>query len=157
MSYILSPHHPISAIEEENLDAFAHLIPPTGNQLLGLLGKRDGLRLLNAWPGVQICVPKGPCNNAGGTRRWAQIVAIIGEAATAALADEMGGEYLEVPTLTHLRRARRNHAIRAQFDRLTARPPAGEGMSKATAVQELGMLNAPLSWRQIELILDRAD
>lgn len=157
MSRPLSPHHPISAICNESLDAFAHLIPPTGNHLLGLLGKHDGLRLLNAWPGVQIVVPKGPCNNAGGARRWAQIVAIIGEAATVTLANEMGGEWLEVPTLSRLRRARRNHAIRTEFDRLTARPPAGEGMSKAAAVQELGMLNAPLSWRQIENILDRAE
>ena len=151
----LTPHHPISPIREEDLDAFAHLIPPTGTRLLVLLGKHDGLRLFNVWPGVQIVVPKGPCNNEGGARRWAQIVAIVGQSATLKLADEMGGQCLEVPTLDALRTERRNSAIRAQFDQLTAPAPRGQGMSKAAAVLELGLLHAPITWRQLEIIIDR--
>jgi hypothetical protein len=151
----LSPYHPVSPIREADLEAFAFLVPPSGVKLLVLLGKPDGLRLLNAWPGVQIVVPKGPCNNAGGARRWAQIVAIVGESATLKLADELGGQCLEVPTLDELRKERRNSAIRAQFDQLTAKAPHGQGLSKAAAVQELGLLHAPITYRQLEIILDR--
>jgi hypothetical protein len=151
----LPQYHPCSPILEADLDAFAHLLPPSGVKLLVLLGKHDCLRLLNAWPGVQIVVPKGPCNNAGGARRWAQIVAIVGAPATLKLADEMGGECLEVPTLDGLRKERRNGAIRAHFDHLTAKAPHGQGLSKAAAVQELCLLHAPITWRQLEIIIDR--
>lgn len=155
MTRHLPPHHPISPIREADLDEFAHLVPTSGIKLLVLLGKHDGLRLLNVWPGVQIVVPKGPCNNEGGARRWAQIVAIVGEPATLKLAGEMGGESLEVPTLDALRTERRNSAIRAQFDELTAPAPHGQGLSKAAAVLELGLLHAPITWRQLEIIIDR--
>lgn len=148
-------YHPSSPITEADLGAFAHLVPPSGVHLLVLLGRPDGLRLLNAWPGVQVVVPKGPCNNAGGARRWAQFVGVVGERATLLLAQDMGGECLEVPTLQTLRTERRNSAIRAQFDRLTASPPGGRGLSRAAAVQELNLLHAPITWRQLDAILDR--
>ncbi|MCX7258008.1 MAG: hypothetical protein NTZ64_15175 [Polaromonas sp.] len=155
MTRTLLPHHPVSPIREEDLYAFAHLVPPSGVRLLALLGVHDGLRLLNVWPGVQIVVPKGPCNNAGGARRWAQIVAIVGAPATLKLADKLGGECLDVPTLDDLRKERRNSVIRAQFDQLTASAPHGQGLSKAAAVLELNLLHAPITWRQLEIIIDR--
>lgn len=151
---MLPPHHMHSPLRGQDLEKFKSLIPPRGMQLLALLGQHDGLRLLNAWPGVQIVVPKGPCNNAGGARRWAQIVAVAGEQATLKLSKEMGGQSLEVPTLDGLRKARRNAAIVAKFDELTAPMPRGQGLSKAAAVLELGMLNAPITYRQLELIID---
>jgi hypothetical protein len=80
---------------------------------------------------------------------------VIGTDAMTVLAREMGGECLEVPTLDDLRKERRNRAIRAQFDRLTARAPAGEGLSKARAMQELALTHGPISWRQLESIVDR--
>jgi hypothetical protein len=150
-------YHPSSPITEADLDAFAHLVPPSGVHLLVLLGRADGLRLLNAWPGVQVVVPKGPCNNAGGARRWAQFVGIVGERATLLLAKDMGGECLEVPTLQSLRTERRNAAVRAQFDHMTASlQHGGQGLSRAAAVQELNLLHAPITWRQLDAILDRA-
>lgn len=145
----------MSAIREEDLKVFAHLIPSSGALLLSLLGNREALLLLNAWPGVQFNVPMGPDNNVYGARLWSKIVNIMGETATAKLAHDMGGECLEIPTLHRLRTERRNHVLRAEFDRLTDRPPAGEGMSKAQAVTELAILYAPITWRQIETILDR--
>lgn len=151
----LPPHHPSSPITEADLRTFEHLLPPSGVHLLVLLGRADGLRLFNVWPGVQVVVPKGPCNNAGGARRWAQFVAALGERATLLLADELGGDCLEVPTLDALRKERRNCAIRTEFDRLTATAPAGEGLSKAAAVQALVLRFAPLTWRQVETVLDR--
>ncbi len=151
----LPTHHLSSPITQADLQAFAHLVPPSGAQLLHWLGEVDGLRLLNVWPGVQVVVPKGPCNNPGGARRWAQFVGVVGERATLALAAELGGECLEVPTLMALRTERRHSAIRAQFDQLTGPPPAGQALSKAAAVQELGLRHAPITWRQIETILDR--
>ncbi|MEO8118732.1 MAG: hypothetical protein ABI606_05340 [Rhodoferax sp.] len=155
MPATLPAHHPVSNITEADLQHFANLVPPSGSALLRMLGVSAGLSLLNVWAGVQVVVPKGPCNNAGGAKRWAQMVAIVGEDAMGVLAREMGGEVLEVPTLDALRKERRNHAIRTQFDRLTAKEPAGEGLSKGRAVQELGLSHAPITWRQLEVILDR--
>lgn len=155
MPATLPAHHPASNITVDDLRNFANLVPPSGSALLRMLGVPAGLLLLNAWAGVQVVVPKGPCNNAGGAKRWAQMVAIVGEDAMGVLAHEMGGEVLEVPTLDALRKERRNHTIRTEFDRLTARAPAGEGLSKGRAVQELGLMFAPITWRQLEIILDR--
>lgn len=155
MHAILPAYHPVSNITEADLHNFANLVPPSGTALLRMLGITAGLSLLNVWAGVQVVVPKGPCNNAGGAKRWTQMVAIVGEAAMFILSSEMGGEVLEVPTLDALRKERRNHAIRTQFDCLTAKPPAGEGLSKGRAVQELGLSHAPITWRQLEVILDR--
>lgn len=155
MTAHIPAHHPLSAITGADLQQFGHLVPPTGHAILRLLGVQAGLRLLNGLPGVQAVVPKGPCNNPGGARVWAYLSAVIGGDAMNLLAREMGGECLEVPTLDALRKERRNQAIRAEFDRLTARAPHGEGMSKARAVQELGLMHAPITWRQLETILDR--
>lgn len=155
MTAHIPAHHPLSAITSADLQQFGHLVPPTGNAILRMLGVPAGLLLLNGLPGVQAVVPKGPCNNPGGARVWAYLSAVIGVNTMTVLAREMGGECLEVPTLDALRKERRNHAIRTQFDRMTASAPAGEGMSKARAVQELGLIHAPITWRQLEIILDR--
>jgi len=151
----LPAHHPVSPITADDLQHFGTLVPPTGLNLLRILGQRDGLALLNGLSGVQIMVPKGPCNNPSGARVWAYITRVIGEGAMNTLAQHMGGQYMDVPTLDDLRKERRNHAIRTQFDYLTARVPGGEGLSKARAVQELVLMHAPITWRQIETILDR--
>lgn len=155
MSTHIPAHHPISNITEADLHNFANLVPPSGAAVLRMLGVQAGLTLINGLAGVQVVVPKGPCNNPGGARVWAYLVAVVGVDAMGILAREMGGECLEVPTLDALRKERRNHAIRTQFDHLTAQAPAGEGLSKARAVQELGLIHAPITWRQLETILDR--
>lgn len=147
-------HHPLSAITSADLQQFAHLVPPSGQCVLRMLGVPAGLALLNGLRGAQIVVPKGPCNNPGGARTWKQMACVIGEAAMSDLARQMGGECLEVPMLDALRTERRNQAIRSEFDQLTAKAPQGEGLSKARAVQELSQTHV-LTWRQLEVILDR--
>lgn len=155
MQTTLSAHHPISAIREQDLQQLAHLVPPSGRSLLRMLGEPSGLRLINGLGGVQVVVPKGPCNNAGGQRVWQYLSTVIGDAAMLILSREMGGECLEVPTLNALRIERRNQAVRSHFDYLTAKTPNGEGLSKSRAVQELCLIHAPITWRQLETILDR--
>ena len=155
MSPFLPAHRPISPITEADLRHYASLVPPSGVAVLRVLGVTAGLRLLNGLQGVQVVVPKGPCNNPGGARVWAFLVGVVGDAAVNVLAREMGGECLDVPTLDALRKERRNHAIRTEFDRLTASAPLGEGLSKARAVQALCLGHAPISYRQLETILDR--
>lgn len=152
----LSPHHTHSPVLVADLALFAYLVPPSGAVLLRLLGVTAGLALINGLGGVQVLVPKGPCNNAGGARVWGYLARVIGVDAMLVLAREMGGEGLEVPTLDSLRKERRNAAMRAQFDQMTAREPAGQALSKARAVQELCLLHRPITHRQIESILDRA-
>ena len=155
MRSCLPTYHPISPVTEDDLLHYAGLVPPSGAAVLRLLGVAAGLRLLNGLQGVRVVVPKGPCNNPGGARVWAFLVGIVGDDAMNVLAKEMGGECLEVPTLDALRKERRNQAIRSEFDRLTASAPVGEGLSKARAVQALCLMHAPITWRVLEIILDR--
>lgn len=155
MSTHIPTHHPISSITEDDLRNFANLVPPSGTEILRMLGVKAGLTLLNGLAGVRVVVPKGPCSNAGGKRTWAYLAAVIGVDAMNVLAREMGGDCLKVPTLYVLRSERRNHAIRTQFDRLTAPAPAGEGLSKFRAMQELVLLHAPISCGHLESVLDR--
>ncbi len=155
MNAHIPAHHPLSRITEADLKNFASLVPPSGLQILRMLGVKAGLELLNGLAGGHVMVPKGPCNNPGGKRVWGQLVAVIGVEATNVLAREMGGDCLKVPTLYVLRSERRNHAIRNQFDRLTAQAPAGEGLSKFRAMQELVLLHAPITCGHLESVLDR--
>lgn len=71
------------------------------------------------------------------------------------LASLYGGTMLEIPLCSRARLAKRNRIICRDFDRLTGKPPEGIGLSKTEAVQEIGMLYAPISARQIESILNR--
>lgn len=151
----LPAHHVLSAISASDLAALAAWVPPSGAELVRVLGVAAGLTLLNGLGGVQLWVPKGPCNNAAGARTWAYVARIVGEAAMLDLAREWGGQWLEVPTLDALRKERRNRAMRCQFDQLTAKAPDGAGLSKARAVQELCLHFAPVTWRQVEAILDK--
>ena len=150
----LSPHHPSSPIRAQDLQHYAHLVPPSGRTLLRMLGDVDGLTVINCLGGVQVTIPKGPCN-VQGAWSWAYLCKQVGQDITTALSIGMGGECLEVPTLDALRTERRNHTICAEFDRLTARAPGGEGLSKARAVQVLVLTHGPITHRQIETILDR--
>lgn len=152
----LPAHHVLSAISANDLAALAAWVPPSGAELVRVLGVSGALALLNGLGGVQLWVPKGPCNNPAGARTWAYVARVVGEAAMLDLAREWGGQWLEVPTLDALRKERRNRAMRCQFDQLTAKAPQGTGLSKARAVQELCLRFAPITWRQIETIVDRA-
>ena len=155
MTTSLPAHHYNQAITEDDLQQMGYLVPPTGHGLVRMLGVSASLRVINRLGGWQVVIPKGPCNNAGGARVWAQLTHMIGEANVLALSQQMGGECLEVPTLNALRVERRNQAVRSHFDYLTAKAPNGEGLSKSRAVQELGLIHAPITWRQLETILDR--
>lgn len=145
----------MSAITEYDLTVLGHLVPPSGAVLLRLLGVPSGLALINGLGGAQLWVPKGPCNHPGGARTWAYLAQVVGESAVVQLATEMGGQVLEVPLLDALRKERRNGAIRAQFNHLTARSPQGVGLSKASAIRELCLRHAPITGRQLETIVDR--
>lgn len=138
-----------------DLTQYACLIPASGHELLHLLGMDAGVRLINALRGVQLVVPRGPCNNAAGAHAWKFLVAIVGEAATLTLSQAYAGRMLNVPRLEDLRRERRNTALRADFDRLTASAAThGQGLSKTRAVQQLA-LAYQLTWRAVEMVIDR--
>lgn len=151
----LSPHHPEHPVTEQDLHDFADLLPAGAVELVRLLGTESALALMNQWPGVKLPVPKRSDANERGAARWTEIAAVIGESAMQVLAAERGGDMLGVSSCDALRKARRNRAICAEFDQLTGRRPMGEGLSKSAAVIRLGMRHAPITYRQIETILDR--
>ncbi|MDP2808666.1 MAG: hypothetical protein Q8O34_00790 [Rhodocyclaceae bacterium] len=130
-----------------------HLLPYTALHILRVLGEDAGLALLNTLPGVQITVPRHPDRHPAGARRWAMLAGIVGADGMAALADEFGATVLEIPVCDEARKEARNRAIRAEFDRLTMK----EGASKAQAIYELGLLHRPITYRQLEKIVDRPD
>jgi hypothetical protein len=151
----IAPHHPEHPITVRDLADMSHLLPSGGAYLVRLLGVAAALALINTWSGVQLPIPKRADSNARGAARWAEIAAVIGEPAMQVLAADRGGDMLDIPNCNALRKERRNRAICAQFDQLTGRRPMGEGLSKNAAVIRLGMSNAPITYRQIETILDR--
>ena len=135
-----------------NLD---HLMPETAKLLAGCMGSEAAVALLNAWPGVAVKVPRFPDANSAGARRWAQMAAVVGEPAMRKLAALYGGTVLEIPLCSRVQQEKRNRVIRQDFDRFTSKPPVGIGLSKADAVQEIGMRYAPISVRQIKSILSQ--
>lgn len=126
------------------------MLPPSALSLIGIVGLEPGLALLNAWPGIQFVCPKHRARNPKGQALWSRLAAIVGEDAMTALAAECGGTVIEVPVCEVFRREIRNRSIRQLFDELTMKC----GASKAQAVQELGMAFAPITYRQLEKIID---
>ena len=142
-----------------------HLLPPSAVVLLACAGALPGLALLNAWPGVSVIMPKHAAATPAGARRWAQIAAVVGQAAMPALAALYGGNVLDVPTCAQLRTEKRARWLRQRFDQLGA-----AGLNKTQAVQQLGIELAQMgsaggagsgghlmSYRAIEISLDTPD
>lgn len=152
----LHPAHPHAPLTLADLNGpLAHLLPPTALGLVRAVGVDAALALLTRYPGVQMPnVPKHPDANPHGARRWAVLAEVMGEAGMRALAASHGGAGLDVPTCHALRVARRNAHLRERFDRLTATPPKGDGLSKNRAVELLGLEMAPMTYRQVEAVVD---
>ena len=140
-------------MKPEDLPAIYGLLPGTARALIDALGVTHACALLNARPGCEIRVPKHADRHPEGTRRWAELVGIVGTDGTQALATHWGGEILDVPTCDQARREIRHRAIRAEFDRLTTEA----GLSGRQAIYEIGLQYAPISSRAIEMICGRAD
>lgn len=146
-------HAPLTLADVQG--PLAHLLPASAAQLVRALGPEAALAVLNHFPGVQIPnVPRHPDANPHGARRWAMLAGVMGEAAMARLAASHGGQGLDVPNCHALRTARRNAWLRQRFDALVATPPQGQGLSKNAAVELLVLAFAPITWRQVELIVD---
>ena len=157
MSRTLPPHHPHAPLTLADLNGpLAPWLPAGATSLVQALGAPAALALLNGCPGALIPnVPKSPGSNAHGAVRWAALTDLVGEQAMQRLAQSHGGGVLSVPNCHALRTERRNRYLRAEFDRLTARPPVGCGLSKNRAVEALVMALAPITYRQVEQILDK--
>lgn len=136
-----------------DLAEVGHLLPYTAAHLLRVLGEGPALALLNTLPGVEMTIPKRADHNPAGARRWRMLAEIVGQDGMEQLAATFGGTVLDIPVCDEARREARNRAIRAEFDRLTMR----EGFSKAQAVCELGLVHRPITYRQLEKIIDRPD
>lgn len=139
----------------DDFTVLAHLLPETARLLAGCMGVEATVALLNAWPGVEVKVPRFPNANPAGAKRWVQIAAVVGEPAMRRLAALYGGTVLEIPLCSRVQQEKRNRVIRQDFDWFTSKPPAGIGLSKAEAVQEIGIRYAPISVRQIKSILNQ--
>lgn len=128
------------------------LLPYAAQELVLCLGEEAAGALLDARGGCVIRIPKHREHNPAGTRRWAELVGIIGEPAMAQLSSRFGGDLLEIPTCHAARRELRRRSIRAEFERLTQR-----GCSAKQAIYEICILYAPISTRAIKNICSLED
>ncbi|EXI92111.1 MAG: hypothetical protein AW12_00854 [Candidatus Accumulibacter sp. BA-94] len=137
----------------EDCAAISGCLPYTALALIKALGAVPACTLINERPGITIVIPKHPNANASGAKRWAELAALIGDPAMQILAATWGGEPFSVPVCKKAREELRARRIRGHWDRLVN----GEGLSGRQAVYEIGLLEAPITSRAIELICGRAD
>ena len=156
----LPPVHtlpPAPTLERADLATLHHLLPEGAKTLLRVLGEPAAWALLSRWPGLSYPVPKYRDANAAGAQRWAELAAVVGEAAMPALCGHWGGGELRVPICAALLAHKRQAWLCARFDALTS--PHGAAMATHAAVRELGLALAeagqPMSHRQIETALNQ--
>lgn len=154
----------ISDITPADLAELGHLLPRSAATLLRVAGQDAGLALLNALPGVFFQMPHTDGKRRGNThakRRTAQLQALVGDDALAALRQHYGGGPLEVPTCLQIKVEKRNRWLRQQFDALTrSQARGGAGLSRNQAVYELSFelrkaFGEALSNSGLEAVLDR--
>ena len=157
---------PPRRIELADLVALAHQLPPTGVELVRVLGAAPALALLQRWPGVQMVVPMPLHTYTGSaaawlphaTQRWDELQAVIGELAMPELVKRWGGQPLDVPICHLLLNEKRDRWIRRYFDALTAEPGK---LSAAKAQREISLAlseaGQPMTTREIGRTLDRWD
>lgn len=142
-AHIYSPLRPVDLV-----GPLSCLLPPTAQEVIRAIGYEPARLLLNRWAGAYICVPPSQ-RYASSARRWAILSEVIGEQAMARLAATYGSHILAVPLCQDLRVARRNAALIAEFDRLSA-----DGLSKLAAIEELCMAFSPIGARHVQAVLD---
>lgn len=112
------------------------LFPRTARDLVRVAGIEAAAQLITAWPGQEWPVPaRIGGGTAAGTRRWAQLVEIVGETAAARIVRWCPGGVLFVPNLKEVVWSWTQDRIRAEFDALTTR----QGYSAREAIFELGI------------------
>jgi hypothetical protein len=151
------PAHLYSPLTLQDITGpLAAVLPPSAKELVRAIGADAALLLMGRWGGVQIPnIPKTPTGNPHGARRWALLAETIGEPAMQRLATAYGGRHLDVPLCRDLRLMRRNHALIAEFDTLSKDGKDGKtGLSKNKAVEILVLMFAPITYRQVEQVLD---
>jgi hypothetical protein len=153
---------PEFGLTAQDLVTRGHLVPPSAHELARSVNVPAAVALVRALPGVQLVVPRHAAANRSGARRFALLESVLGTADTLLLVAAHPGELLDIPTCSALRIAKRNEWLRRAFDALTAPAPDGApGFSKRSAVYELGLeltrAGWPLTYRQIERVLDSAE
>ena len=120
----------------------AHGLSDQQWRVLRVLGEPAAWALLSRWPGLSYPVPKYRDANAAGAQRWAELAALVGEAAMPALCGHWGGGELRVPICAALLAHKRQAWLCARFDALTS--PHGAAMATHAAVRELVKTQTPL-------------
>lgn len=92
-------------------------LPRTARELVELIGLPATLRLVEAYRGQTLAIPKG--KRLRGAAQIREISERIGAVATKALCRHHGGTYLSVPSCTAAMRATRDARLQARFDELT--------------------------------------
>jgi hypothetical protein len=122
--------------------------PPSAATLIHVAGLDAAARLIGAWPGQDVPMPKAPGGSNDASRRlWQRLVDIVGADAAARLVLHYTGDDMLVPNLKIVATQRAHERIRIEFDALVA-----EGISGRVAVFELGIKHH-LSRKAVEKVL----
>lgn len=122
--------------------------PPSAATLIELVGIEATARLIGAWPGQDVPMPRSAGGaSAAGRRLWQRLVDTVGADAAGRLVAYYRGDDMLIPNLKTVATQRVHELIRVEFDALVA-----EGVSGRVAVFELG-IKYNLSRKVIEKVL----
>ena len=125
--------------------ALDHL-PRTARDLVDLIGLPATLRLVEAYRGQTLAIPKG--KRLRGEAQIQEISERIGVVATKALCRHHGGTYLSVPSCAAAMRATRDARLQARFDELTKANHSARG-AVTILVREF-VLDGSTVWRVLK-------
>lgn len=122
--------------------------PPSASTLISVAGLEAAAKLIDAWPGADVPMPRTPGGaGAAGRRLWQRLVDVVGDAAAALLVKHYRGDDMLVPNLKLVTTQRAHELLRVEFDAMI-----GEGVSARVAVFELG-IKFNLSRKAVEKVL----
>lgn len=122
-------------------------LPAGIQEIIRAIGPGPAMVLVQTFGGQEIRIPRS-----AGSEAWAVLVEAIGEASTRQLAAALGGgDPIYIALCMRALKADRNARMIARYDALL-----GEGNSGRRAVAQLVREFAPISYRQIETIVNSA-
>lgn len=120
-------------------------LPPVIREIVRLIGHGKAMALVREFGGQALRIPRSE-----GSDTWAAIAEVIGEPATTKLAATMGGgEPIYIALCHQAMKVDRNRRMIARYEALLA-----QGMSSNGAVSVLVREFAPISYRQVEKIVN---
>ena len=119
-------------------------LPAVIQEIIGVIGHGRAMALVQAFGGQALRIPK-----AEGSDTWAALCEEIGESATRALCQAMGGNEVYIALCHAALKSDRNRRMIARYEALLRSGHSGRG-----AISVLVREFAPISYRRVEQIVN---